>query len=187
MTPARSRWLRWSPVRNQVRANDHAALLRVWSRRHRQLSSLRTQSACQLHAVLFEITPGGIPHIITANRAAAALGTHQPDGPSLWPGTIWLLSTYRPASHRCMLRTPRYPFTYIRNDHDGPDAARQPSPGQLLTLGPAAQPPWRCRPCVPQKRIFCIPRLQRSHYRPAANNRSDFLPGQWKRLCGDRR
>ena len=33
-----------SPVRNQVRADDHAAVLRVWSRRHRQLSSLRTQA-----------------------------------------------------------------------------------------------------------------------------------------------
>jgi hypothetical protein len=38
-----------SPVRHQVRADDHAVVLRVWSRRHRQLSSLRTQAACRLH------------------------------------------------------------------------------------------------------------------------------------------
>jgi transposase len=70
-----------SPARHQVRADDHAAVLRVWSRRHRQLSSLRTQAACRLHAVLCEITPGGVPKNITANRAAAILGAHEPDSP----------------------------------------------------------------------------------------------------------
>jgi hypothetical protein len=34
-----------SPACHQVRAGD-AVVLRVWSRRHRQLSSLRTQAAC---------------------------------------------------------------------------------------------------------------------------------------------
>jgi transposase len=67
-----------SPACHQVRADDHAVVLRVWSRRHRQLSSLRTQAACRLHAVLCEITPGGVPENITANRAAAILGAHQP-------------------------------------------------------------------------------------------------------------
>jgi len=70
-----------SPARHQVRADDHAVVLRVWSRRHRQLSSLRTQAACRLHAVLCEITPGGVPKNITANRAAAILGAHEPDSP----------------------------------------------------------------------------------------------------------
>jgi transposase len=67
-----------SPACHQVRADDHVVVLRVWSRRHRQLSSLRTQAACRLHAVLCEITPGGVPKNITANRAAAVLGAHQP-------------------------------------------------------------------------------------------------------------
>jgi transposase len=75
-----------SPVRHQVRADDHAAVLRVWSRRHRQLSSLRTQAACRLHAVLCELTPGGVPKVITANRAASILDGHQPDGPA---GQAW--------------------------------------------------------------------------------------------------
>jgi transposase len=70
-----------SPVRHQVRADDYAAVLRVWSRRHRQLSSLRTQAACRLHAVLCELTPGGVPQVITAARAAAILDAHQPAGP----------------------------------------------------------------------------------------------------------
>jgi transposase len=75
-----------SPACQQVRADDHAVVLRVWSRRHRQLSSLRTQAACRLHAVLCEIIPGGVPKNITANRAAAILGAHQPDSPA---GNAW--------------------------------------------------------------------------------------------------
>ncbi len=71
-----------SPVRHRARADDHGAVLRVWSRRHRQLSSLRTQAACRLHAVLCELTPGGVPQVITANRAAAILHAHQPDSPA---------------------------------------------------------------------------------------------------------
>jgi hypothetical protein len=67
-----------SPACHQVRADDHVVVLRVWSRRHRQLSSLRTQAACRLHAVLCEITPGGVAKNITANRAAAILGARQP-------------------------------------------------------------------------------------------------------------
>jgi Transposase IS116/IS110/IS902 family len=70
-----------SPGRQEVRSDDHAVVLRVWSRRHRQLSRLRTQAACRLHAVLCEITPGGVPQVITANRAVAILAAHAPDGP----------------------------------------------------------------------------------------------------------
>ena len=70
-----------SPACQPVQADDHAAVLRAWSRRHRQLSSLRTQAACRLHAVLCEITPGGLPKDITANRAAAILAAHHPAGP----------------------------------------------------------------------------------------------------------
>jgi transposase len=75
-----------SPACHQVRPDDHAVVLRVWSRRHRQLSSLRTQAACRLHAVLCEITPGGVPKVITANRAAAILDAHRADGPA---GQAW--------------------------------------------------------------------------------------------------
>ncbi len=50
-----------SPACQPVRADDHAAVLRAWSRRHRQLASLRTQAACRLHAVLCELTPAASP------------------------------------------------------------------------------------------------------------------------------
>jgi transposase len=68
-----------SPGCHPVTADDHALVLRVWSRRHRQLSSLRTQAACRLHAALCEIVPGGVAKEITANRAAAIPGAHVPD------------------------------------------------------------------------------------------------------------
>ena len=71
-----------SPACQPVQADDHAAVLRVWSRRHRQLSSLRTQAACRLHAVLCEIIPGGAGKDITAGRAAAILDAHRPAGPA---------------------------------------------------------------------------------------------------------
>jgi transposase len=75
-----------SPACHQVRADDHAAVLRVWSRRHRQLSRLRTQAACRLHAVLCELTPGGVPKVLTANRAAATLHAYRPESPA---GQAW--------------------------------------------------------------------------------------------------
>jgi transposase len=70
-----------SPGCQPVAADDHAVVLRVWSRRHRQLSSLRTQAACRLHAALCELVPGGVAKNITAARATAILAAHQPDGP----------------------------------------------------------------------------------------------------------
>jgi hypothetical protein len=36
----------------QVRADDHAAVLKMWAKRHRDLSRARNQVACRLHAVL---------------------------------------------------------------------------------------------------------------------------------------
>src|SRR6516225_8645980 len=51
-----------------VAADDHAAVLRVWSKRHRDLARARTQVACRLHAVLCELLLGSI----TAGDAVAA-------------------------------------------------------------------------------------------------------------------
>jgi hypothetical protein len=41
-----------SPARRQVRPDDHAAVLKVWAKRHRDLGRARTQVVCRLHAVL---------------------------------------------------------------------------------------------------------------------------------------
>src|SRR5216684_143114 len=41
-----------SRSRRPVTAEDHAAVLKVWSKRHRDLARARNQVACRLHAVL---------------------------------------------------------------------------------------------------------------------------------------
>jgi transposase len=71
--------LRSAGVR-QVRPDDHAAVLKVWSKRYRDLGRTRTQAACRLHAVLGELVPGGVPKAITTARAARVLKALRPAG-----------------------------------------------------------------------------------------------------------
>jgi hypothetical protein len=59
----------------EVRRDDHAAVLQVWSKRHQDLGSTRTQVACRLHAVWCELPPGGVSRRITAGQAARILGS----------------------------------------------------------------------------------------------------------------
>jgi transposase len=67
--------LRSADVR-EARRDDHAAVLKVWSRRYRDLGRMRTQVACRLHQVLCELVPGGI----TAGQAGQVLGSVTPAG-----------------------------------------------------------------------------------------------------------
>ena len=54
-------------------AEEHAAALKLWSKRRRDLGSLRTQVVCRLHSVLCELVPGGHgKREITAAQAARA-------------------------------------------------------------------------------------------------------------------
>jgi len=53
----------------EVAAADHAAVLKVWSKRHRDLGRARNQVACRLHAVLCDLVPGGFGKEITAGQA----------------------------------------------------------------------------------------------------------------------
>jgi transposase len=71
--------LRSAGVR-QVRPDDHAAVLKVWSKRYRDLGRARTQAVCRLHAVLGELVPGGVPKAITTARAARVLKALRPAG-----------------------------------------------------------------------------------------------------------
>jgi Transposase len=71
--------LRSAGVR-EARADDHAAVLKVWSKRHRDLGRTRTQVVCRLHAVLCELVPGGVCKRITAGQAARILGSITPAG-----------------------------------------------------------------------------------------------------------
>ena len=62
----------------QVTAEDHPAVLKVWSKRHRDLARLRNQVACRLHAVLCDLVPGGTSKEISAAQAARILGQVTP-------------------------------------------------------------------------------------------------------------
>jgi transposase len=67
-----------SPACRPVAADDHAAVLQVWSKRHRDLGRTRTQVACPLHAVLCELVPGGAAKRITAGQATQILAAITP-------------------------------------------------------------------------------------------------------------
>ena len=71
--------LRSADVR-EARRDDHAVVLKVWSKRYRDLGRARTQVACRLHQVLCELIPGGVPGEITAGQAARFLESVTPAG-----------------------------------------------------------------------------------------------------------
>ena len=67
-------------AKRPVIAEDYAAVLKVWAKRHRDLSRARNQVACRLHAVLCELVPGGFGKEITAGQATRVLGAVTPSG-----------------------------------------------------------------------------------------------------------
>ena len=69
-----------SKGRQEVTADGHAVVLKVWAKRHRDLSRTRNQVICRLHAVLCELIPGGVPDEITAGQAARIPGQVAPAG-----------------------------------------------------------------------------------------------------------
>jgi transposase len=69
-----------SPNISEVVAEDHAAVMKVWAKRHRDLGRARTQVACRLHAVLCELVPGGFSGEIYATQAAQLLEEVAPQG-----------------------------------------------------------------------------------------------------------
>jgi transposase len=64
----------------QVTAEDYPAVLKVWSKRHRDLARTRNQVACRLHAALCDLVPGGHPKEISAAHAARILEQASPSG-----------------------------------------------------------------------------------------------------------
>jgi len=62
-----------SPGTAEVKPDDHAAVLKIWSKRYRDLGRTRTQVVCRLHAVLCDLVPGGVSRPIYASHAARIL------------------------------------------------------------------------------------------------------------------
>jgi len=58
----------------EVHREDDAAILRMLAKRHRELTALRTQAACRLHAMLAVLRPGGMGHRLSAKQASRMLG-----------------------------------------------------------------------------------------------------------------
>jgi transposase len=69
-----------SPVLSEVRAEDHAAVMKVWAKRHRDLARQRNRVVCRLHAVLCDLVPGGIAGEISAAQATRLLDELEPEG-----------------------------------------------------------------------------------------------------------
>ena len=67
-----------SPGVRQVVPDDHPAVLKIWSKRYRDLGRTRTQVVCRLHAVLCELIPGGVSKAITAPAATRLLASIEP-------------------------------------------------------------------------------------------------------------
>jgi transposase len=63
-----------------VQPDDHAAVLKIWSKRYGDLGRARTQVVCRRHAVLGELIPGGVPEVITVARAGRVLKAIRPEG-----------------------------------------------------------------------------------------------------------
>ena len=67
------------PRLRPVLAEDPAVVLRLLADRHQNLTSLRTQAVCRLHALLAALTPGGVQKRLSAKDAAAFLARVHPD------------------------------------------------------------------------------------------------------------
>jgi transposase len=65
---------------SEVTKEDHAAVMRLWARRRKDLTSSRTRVANRLHAVILELVPGGYTGEIYANKVARLLEALEPAG-----------------------------------------------------------------------------------------------------------
>jgi transposase len=66
------------PHLRTVLVEDHAMVLRLLADRHQDLTSLRTQAVCRLHALLAALTPGGVQHRLSAAAAVSRLRAIHP-------------------------------------------------------------------------------------------------------------
>ena len=66
------------PHLRTVVVEDHAMVLRLLADRHQDLTSLRTQAVCRLHALIAALTPGGVQTRISADGAATRLRAIHP-------------------------------------------------------------------------------------------------------------
>jgi transposase len=56
-----------------VRADDHARVLGLLAKRHRDVARMKNKVACRLHALLMELVAGGLASEMTVNKAQSLL------------------------------------------------------------------------------------------------------------------
>ena len=69
------------PGLHRVTPETHIGVLRMLAKRHLELTSLRTQAVCRLHALLAALQPGGMTRRLSAKRTTAMLGRIRPHTP----------------------------------------------------------------------------------------------------------
>ena len=62
-----------APALAQVRAEDHVSVLRLLSKRHRDLGRARNRTACRLHAIVAELVAGGIDKELVTTQVRALI------------------------------------------------------------------------------------------------------------------
>jgi transposase len=65
---------------SEVAKEGHAAVMRLWARRRKDLTSARTRVANRLHAVILELVPGGYAGEIYAAKVERLLEAFEPAG-----------------------------------------------------------------------------------------------------------
>ncbi len=63
------------PGLTTVVVDDHTAVLGLLAKRHRDVARLKNKAACRLHALLMELTAGGLGSEMTVNKAVSVLSS----------------------------------------------------------------------------------------------------------------
>ncbi len=111
-----------------VALEDHRQILRILARRHHQLTAARTRAICRLHAVLCEMTEGGLPPRLSAKRAAFELRKLRPcDAVGIERKRIAseFLDEVRRADHALVELRRRVDVAVVGVKHDGHRRARR--------------------------------------------------------------
>ena len=69
-----------APLLARVRAADHTAVCRLLVKHHTDLARWRNKLCCRLHALVAELTPGGISKEVVVNQARSLLDELTPTG-----------------------------------------------------------------------------------------------------------
>ena len=137
----------------ELTVEDQTTVLRVWSRRYRDLGRLRTQAVCRLHTLLAELVPGGVRKQLRTSQAIAVVDRVAPiplshrrnsNSPATWSPTC-SASTRNAARSTAASpgRSPRSPPALSRSTASARSSLR---PYSVTSATSAASPPGTSSP-----------------------------------------